>query len=252
MTKPSEHAVAQYSVSGERLTARMAVHAFGTNPRGWFSWLGERLAVRGDVLEVGAGTGRLWSEVPYDGARLTLTDASAAMCAELRRVPGAVVRRADAADLPFAGESFDLVIANHMLYHVDDPSAALAEFARVLRPGGRLVAAVNGREHMADLRELGPAIGRADLLRGLVVNDVVTETVEALVAEHFADVVLEHYPDDLHVPTVEPVLGYLNSLTDRPLSAAEEATVRRLVQARIDAEGYYFVRKRVGLVTARR
>jgi SAM-dependent methyltransferase len=194
----------------------------------------------------------LWSEVPYDGARLTLTDASAAMCEELRRVPGAVVRRADAADLPFAGESFDLVIANHMLYHLDDPSAALAEFARVLRPGGSLVAAVNGREHMAELRELGPAIGRPELLRGLVVNDVVTENVEALVAEHLTNVVLEQYPGDLHVPTAEPVLAYLNSLTDRPLSAPEEEAARRLVQAGIDAEGYYFVRKSVWLVTARR
>jgi hypothetical protein len=47
-------------------------------------------------------------------------------------------------------------------------------------------------------------------------------------------------------------LAYPNSVTDRPLSAAEEETARRLVQAEIDAEGYHFVRKSIGLVTARR
>lgn len=229
----------------------MAVHEYGTNPQNWFAWLAERLDVRGDVLEVGAGTGKLWSEVPYDGARLTLTDFSEAMCAELRRVPRAVVRQADATDLPFDDASFDLVIANQMLYHLDDPSAALAEFARVLRPGGRLVAAVNGQDHMDDLRALGRVIGRPGLIRGLVMNDVVAETVGPLVAEHFSDVAVERYPSDLQIPTVEPVLDYLNSLTTSSLTADEQAAVRDVVQTRIDADGYFFVRKHVVLVTAR-
>ncbi|MGC4944385.1 class I SAM-dependent methyltransferase [Kribbella sp. DT2] len=251
MTTPAAHAAAQY-VGSDRLKARMALHEFSTNPQGWFGWLGERLEPRGDVLEVGAGTGKLWGEVSAGGARLTLTDASDAMCEELRRVPGAVVRRADAERLPFADASFDLVIANHMLYHLDDPSVALAEFARVLRPGGRLVAALNGREHLAELLDLGPAVGRPDLLRGMVLNDLVTETAEALVAEHFTDVAVEDFPDDLRVPTAEPVLAYLDSLTSGPLDPAQQAATREQVQAKIDADGYFFVRKSVGLVTASR
>ncbi|WP_405091808.1 class I SAM-dependent methyltransferase [Micromonospora sp. NBC_01392] len=59
-------------------TARMALHACGTNPQDWFTWLGERLPLAGDVLEVGAGTGELWRRVerPATGLRLTLTDLS--------------------------------------------------------------------------------------------------------------------------------------------------------------------------------
>jgi SAM-dependent methyltransferase len=250
MTMPSTHAAAQYAASSDRLKARMAVHEFSTNPQGWFGWLGERLEPRGDVLEVGAGTGKLWGEVPAGDARLTLTDASAAMCEELRRVPGANVRRADAAHLPFTDASFDLVIANHMLYHLDDPSAALAEFARVLRGGGRLVAAVNGSDHLAELLELGPAIGRPELLRGLVMNDVVAETVEGLVAEHFGEVALERYPDELRLPSADPVVAYLNSLSEVALTGAEESAVRELVQTKIEADGYFFVRKHIALVTA--
>src|SRR5262245_49903112 len=136
-TSPSARAAQQYATTTGNLTARIALHAYGTNAQDWFSWLGERLPLTGEVLEVGAGTGVLWTRVDHRrrGTRLTLTDFSPAMCARLRGVEGASVRRCDAAALPFRPASFDAVIANHMLYHLDDPEAALREFARVLRPG---------------------------------------------------------------------------------------------------------------------
>ncbi|HVX44651.1 MAG TPA: class I SAM-dependent methyltransferase, partial [Mycobacteriales bacterium] len=161
MTSPSAHAISQYATTGN-LSARIAVHAFGTNPQDWFSWLGERLPLPGRILEVGAGTGALWSRIPAP-PELTLTDFSRAMCERLRAIPGATVRQCDATELPFTDDCFDTVIANHMLYHLDDPDAALAEFARVLRPGGRVAIALNGADHMAELNLIGPAIGRNDL-----------------------------------------------------------------------------------------
>ena len=228
----------------------MGVHAFGTDPQGWFAWLGERVVARGDVLEVGAGTGQLWAELPHDAARLVLTDFSPAMCEELRKVAGAEVRECDATDLPFEDGSFDLVIANHMLYHLDDPAAALREFARVLRTGGRLVAAVNGGDHMQEIRELGPAIGRPAMLRGLTMNDFTAETGGEIVGGFFSEVDVERYPCDLLIPSAEPVLDYLGSLTEEPLSADEESAVRELVQAKIDADGHFFVRKHTVVITA--
>ncbi|MEU9511955.1 class I SAM-dependent methyltransferase [Micromonospora sp. NPDC048169] len=129
----SARATSQYATTTGNLTARMALHSYGTNPHGWFGWLGERLPLGGDVLEVGAGTGELWQRVSHPG-RLILTDFSPAMCARLREVPGAGVLRCDAARLPFRAGSVDAVIANSMLYHLDDPDAALRDFARVLRP----------------------------------------------------------------------------------------------------------------------
>ena len=56
--------------------------------------------------------------------------------------------------LPFAEESFDLVIANHMLYHVEERQRGLAEIRRVLRDGGALFAATNGVDHLRELKEL--------------------------------------------------------------------------------------------------
>ncbi len=64
----SARATSQYATTTGNLTARIALHAYGTNPQSWFAWLGERLPLAGDVLEVGAGTGELWHRIGPHGA----------------------------------------------------------------------------------------------------------------------------------------------------------------------------------------
>jgi SAM-dependent methyltransferase len=247
---PSSRAVQQYAATSGKLTTRMALHVYGTNPQHWFDFVAERLPAGGDVLEVGAGTGALWSRVDRRGMRLTLTDFSPAMCARLREVDGAAVRQCDATGLPFAAAAFDTVIANHMLYHLDDPEAAVREFARVLRPGGRVLVAVNGRDHHAEILALGPAVGRPDLVLSAAHNDVTAETVPGLLARHFDAVTVDRHPCDLAVPTADPVLAYLASIAAVPLTPAQEAAARDLIEARIAADGVFHVRKHTVLITA--
>lgn len=203
---------------------------------------------------VGAGTGRLWLEIDHRGRGLdvTLADFSAAMCDQLRTIPGAAVRQCDAASLPFADASFDTVLANHMLYHLDDPEVALLEFRRVLRPGGRLAIAVNGADHLAELKAIGPVIGRPDLVTAAERNRVTAETATTMIDRHFDDVGAERYPCDLEVPTAEPILAYLESLSDAPLTPDQRSATADLVQAKIDAEGSYRVKKCSVLITASR
>ena len=68
---PSTHAVSQYATTTGNLTTRMALHAYGSNPGGWFSWLERRLPLAGDVLDIGAGTGELWSHIDH-GRRIVM------------------------------------------------------------------------------------------------------------------------------------------------------------------------------------
>ena len=77
---------------------------------------------------------------------------------ELTAARGVEARVADVQDLPFADDSFDVVAAMWMLYHVPDLDRGLAEVRRVLRPGGRLVAVTNGDGHTAELRATPAAV----------------------------------------------------------------------------------------------
>ncbi|KAI4146595.1 MAG: hypothetical protein L6R39_003407 [Caloplaca ligustica] len=249
---PSARAISQYSNTSDRLALRVAILSYDTNPQTWYSWLEQRLDVTGDVLEVGSGTGELWRHIDSSRARLTLTDFSSAMCDKLRelQLPQAAIRQCDAAALPFSDSSFDLLIANHMLYHLDDPEAALREFARVLRPGGRLRVSLNGRDHIQELLELGAAVGRESPI--LDAARITAETAPDLLSICFEDVSAERFPGAFVVHGPEPVLGYLASWSDEPMTAAQQADARALVEQKIEREGRFEIRKNMVLFSATR
>lgn len=98
----------------------------------------------GDVLELGAGTGANAGLYPAGLGRLVLTEPDRRMAARLApkaaaAAPEAEVISAGAQALPFDDSSFDTAVSTLVLCTVDDPRMALAEVARVLRPGGRLL-----------------------------------------------------------------------------------------------------------------
>jgi ubiquinone/menaquinone biosynthesis C-methylase UbiE len=91
------------------------------------------------VLDVGTGPGWVAAHAAGRGASVVGIDVAEAMIVRARSVhPGIEFRRADAHELPFADASFDAVVGNLAVMHLSRPERAMAEFARVLRPGGRL------------------------------------------------------------------------------------------------------------------
>ncbi len=106
------------------------------------------------VLEVGCGWGELAEWIGRaTGAEVVATDLSPRMV-ELAGARGVDARLADVQSLPFGDAEFDVVVAAWMLYHVPDLDRGIAEIWRVLRPGGKVVAATNSRLHLIELREL--------------------------------------------------------------------------------------------------
>jgi SAM-dependent methyltransferase len=105
----------------------------------------------GRVLEVGSGKGSLAARIARElQCEVIALDSSAAMVAASTSL-GVSTILGNVRDLPFADHSFDVVVAAWMLYHVRPLNEGLAELARVLRSGGRLVAITNGRAHLGEL-----------------------------------------------------------------------------------------------------
>ncbi len=101
-------------------------------------------AAGGRVLELGAGTGHNLEHYPDAVTELVLTEPDEFMARRLRRRAGAATRPVEVIEvaaerLPFEDASFDTVALTLVLCTIPDPAAALAEAARVLRPGGRLL-----------------------------------------------------------------------------------------------------------------
>jgi ubiquinone/menaquinone biosynthesis C-methylase UbiE len=107
-----------------------------------------------DALDVGCGTGFLALELAARGHRVVGVDLAPAMLDLARRkatTRGLTVhfQEADAEHLPFPGASFDLVISRHVLWTLPHPEAAIDDWTRALRPGGRL-AIIDGAQYDAD------------------------------------------------------------------------------------------------------
>jgi ubiquinone/menaquinone biosynthesis C-methylase UbiE len=137
------------------LAGRIAGYRFAEGPDArevLFTAIAEARPER--YLEVGCGQGWLSERVQRElRCDIVALDQSEHMV-ELTRERGVDARVGDVEELPFADEEFDCAAAAWMLYHVGDVDRALGELTRVLRPGGRLVAVTNSREHLREFSEL--------------------------------------------------------------------------------------------------
>lgn len=137
------------------LAARKAAYDYATGPDARhmaFEAVAQAQPAR--VLEIGCGAGELAQRIQRElGCQITACDLSPHMAAlTVDRGVSALV--ADAQHLPFGNETFDVVLAAWMLYHMPDIDLALREISRVLAPGGRLVAVTNARDHLQELHDL--------------------------------------------------------------------------------------------------
>ena len=187
------------------LVARRAAYEHATGPNAP-AMVFDAIAEAGprSYLEVGCGPGDLAARVAAElGADVVAVDLSPRMV-ELARGRGVDARVGDVQALPFEDGSFDCAVAAWMLYHVPDVPSALAELARVLRPGGRLVAVTNRLGHLRELREL---LGLPPRLETTFSGD----NGEALLRRHFAHVDVRDAGGAVTFPDREAVLEYVRA-----------------------------------------
>jgi SAM-dependent methyltransferase len=247
-----EDALAEQYADADNLRDRLALHAeYSTADRPFRDWQFDQFDLPDDarVLTVGCGPGDQWPDVSDRvpaGWSVTCSDFSPGMVADARDAlgDGYAYAVADAASLPFADESFDAVTAHHMLYHVPDRDAALADLRRVLRPGGRLYASTNGEDNMRVVYDvLAEVLGRYPD-RG---TEFTLENGRAQLSRHFESVECRRFDGDLRVTDVEPLVRYVLSRDDIPESLASD--LHRAFAEQFE-DGVFHVEKDVGMFVA--
>ena len=175
------------------------------------------------VLEVGPGPGELSARIAAElGAEVVALDVSERMV-ELARGRGVDARVGDVQSLPFAAAAFDTVVAAWMLYHVPDLDRGLEEIARVLAPGGHLVAVTNSELHLEEARMLAGVsmVGRLPFHR---------DNGRAILERHFAAVEQIDVDGWVTFPDSEAIRRYIRSTitwsANAPLVPDEVGPVR--------------------------
>jgi SAM-dependent methyltransferase len=205
------------------------------------------------VLELGCGTGQLWAENAEKispSLKITLTDISPSLLEEAsRNLSGLSLNiqseLVDATHIPYHAESYDVVVANHLLYHLADVDAALVGICRVLEPAGSFYASTVGLTNMSELQHFMDEAGWAvDLDLSSAAKVFGLENGTSILGRHFRHVDLLDYPDSLLVPTAEAVVKYLASFF--PTQPIPDR-LRKVLQDEIEERGVVHITKSLGM-----
>ena len=252
-----------------RLDVRRRTHQlYDLHPMDFGRWTLERLAWCGDerVLDVGCGPGNLLRAMAREHkgwGDLVGCDLSAGMIAEARAASAGLPVRwfvADAQALPLPDARFDVVMARHMLYHVPNIDRAMAEAARLLRPGGCFLAVTNSAHTMPEYAALlAQAAARFPAVAGpqLSSGRFSLENGAAFFEPYFERVEVHTLPGALRFPAARPLVDYVASARALIMSPdhteAEWLAVLDFCRAEAEAviarEGHFDVTKLAGALT---
>ena len=205
------------------ISSRINLHnLYSQNKQGWFPWIFQQCHIRPGlrILELGCGDGTLWTEnlslIPED-ISITLSDISSGMLRDARRAIGSsdtrfAFRAFDCKKIPYKDESFDLVIANHVLFYCDDIPAVLKEVCRVLSPGGHFLCSAYGKAHMQEVSQLVEDFDdRIVLSADKLYERFGRENGQKILEPFFPDAKWHSYEDFLLVQDAEPLISYVLS-----------------------------------------
>jgi ubiquinone/menaquinone biosynthesis C-methylase UbiE len=244
------------------LNARVLIHQrFSTNPYGWMNWVFDHilaLPANAKILELGCGPGYLWKEnanrIPSTWD-ITLSDLSSGMLDSAWRnlvVTGRnyKFKEIDVQAIPFEDETFDAVIANHMLYHVPDKPKAIAEIKRVLKTGGHFFATTVGDNHLKEITDWFRQIHKSEVWESFTHLFTLENGLDQL-KPFFPNVRLSRYEDNLQVTELEPLIAYFRSMVrTSELSEDEFAKLRIDLEKELKEKGMISITKDSGLFEA--
>lgn len=221
MTAMEDSLEGQYRTSSN-ISARIQLHRdYSVNPQGWFPWVYEQCGIQDGmrILEIGCGNGEMWIEnqnqLPSH-VNVVLSDISDGMVKEVHRTflndKRFSCRQFDGAKIPYADESFDMVIANHVLFYCEDLEQTLFEIRRVLKKNGIIAASTYGKSHMVEITELVQSFNEEIVLAKDHLFEIFgLENGAAILQKFFADVECRKYEDGIVINEPDPLISYILS-----------------------------------------
>lgn len=209
--------------NASNISARINLHSlYSKNQQGWFQWIFVNMQIQNGmkILEIGCGDGTLWlqnvSKVPQN-IKIILSDISEGMMRDARRAIGTEdirfkFRIFDCHNIPFENETFDLVIANHVLFYCNDIPKVCEEVKRILKKNGRFICSTYGSNHMKEVNRLVQDFDKRIILSAEQLNEKFgLENGGEILQKYFPKYDWKLYEDYLIVSEPEPLISYVLS-----------------------------------------
>lgn len=264
VTNMEKGLVEQYK-NASNLDIRISLHKkYSQNPVSWFGWIFRQLKIKegSRILEVGCGTGELWngheSELPQK-VKIVLSDRSEGMVKDAEGLLGSgggifEYETFACEKIPKEDASFDIVIANHVLFYLKDRKKALHEIRRVLRPGGVFLCSTYGSRHMQEIAQLVREFDhRITLSANCLYDEFGLENGEEQLLEVFEHAERKDYKDELLVDQPQPLISYILSChgNQHEYLGKRYPEFKEFVRKRMEAEGRIRITKDAGIFLCR-
>lgn len=243
------------------LDIRISIHElFSTNKKDWHIWLIEQYNIpkNSRILELGCGNGVFWDKNAHlvpENWDITLSDFSPGMLKDAEKnignSPNIQYKQINIMDIPFEDKCFDIVIANHMLYHVPDIDRALKEVRRVLKPSGKFYASTIGESHLIEINQLLQDFDKELHYPRENAKRFGLENGKKRLLQYFSNVHLKVFEGGLEVTEVQPLIQYIlsasTSIKDILIDEKRNEFVKFLEMKMLQNQGKINITKATGL-----
>lgn len=253
--------IEQYK-NAKNLNDRISLHEkYSANKQGWFNWLFNQIDFSkvNRLLELGCGNGKLWQENKIDlrNREIFLSDISEGMVEEVRNKLGSDFNCivADVEKIPFKDSYFDSIIANHVLFYLNDLNLGLKEIDRVLKSDGILYCSTYGKNHMKEITEIVQNFdSRINLSNHSLYDIFGLENGEDILSKYFSNIQRMDYQDSLAITESKPLIDYIMSChgNQNEILGPRINEFKEYIEELLENNGKIVVTKEAGLFVCRK